>query len=113
MEDAVTQRIKLFFEKKQLSVNAASKKAGMNQTTLNRQLNGTNGLSVECLVSILQAFEGLSAEWLLRGTEPMELTNHVDEEIMKWRLAYSDLALENNQLKRELANLKGDTQSRA
>ncbi len=114
MEDAVTQRLKQFFKEKHLSINAASKMAGMNQTTLNRQLNGTNGLSIECLEAILQAFADLSAEWLLRGTEPMNLTDTpADDEVMKWRLVCSDLALENNRLKHELDVLKGDSQNRA
>lgn len=45
----------------------------MNQTTLNRQLNGTNGLSCDCLQAIVTAFTALSTEWLLRGEGPMEI----------------------------------------
>ena len=81
MEDIVSQRIKSFFNEKHLSINAASKKVGMNQTTLNRQLNGTNGLSCDCLQSILTAFPDLSAEWLFRGIGSMENKFNPDAEL--------------------------------
>ena len=102
----VTQRIKEYFKEKHLSINAASKLAGMNQTTLNRQLNGTNGLSCECLAAIVAAFDELSAEWLLRGKGSMGLTiDKTDEEL---QAVCIDQAKEILRLKLRVAELEGE-----
>jgi transcriptional regulator with XRE-family HTH domain len=39
------------------SVRAIAEKAGLDQSTLNRQLNGTNGLRVETVVAICRAYD--------------------------------------------------------
>ncbi|GAB7122220.1 transcriptional regulator [Bacteroides fragilis] len=43
----------------------------MRETTLNGKLNGTRGLDLDTLKSIITHFEDLSAEWLLRGEGEM------------------------------------------
>lgn len=52
-----------------------SKEIGIVQTTLNRQLNGTTVLSNSVVNAVLHRFPELSAEWLLRGKEPMYLAD--------------------------------------
>ncbi len=106
MEDIVIQRIKSFFNEKHLSINAASKKAGMNQTTLNRQLNGTNGLSCDCLQSIVTAFPELSTEWLLRGNGAME--NNGSSHDAELEAVCIDQAKEILRLKMKIAELEGE-----
>ena len=106
MENVVIQRLKRFFEAKHLSVNAASKMAGINQTTLNRQLIGRMGLNFDSVYAILVAFDKLSAEWLIRGSGPMELDGSDSDPELK--AVCIDQAKEILQLKLRIAELEGE-----
>ncbi len=54
-----------------LSTRAFALKCGIAQNTLNRQLNGVRELSLVTVNSILDTFEEISSEWLLRGKGEM------------------------------------------
>ena len=76
MEEIVKQRVVEFINSTGLSVLAFSKTIGVPQTTLNQQLKGraekkNSSISVSVLALILASYPMLSAEWLLRGKEPM------------------------------------------
>lgn len=71
MENAVLQRIKKFVKIKNLSVNAFSKAINMEQPTVNNYFLERRGISFEIIDKMLTTFPELSAEWLLRGIEPM------------------------------------------
>lgn len=71
MEEIVIQRIAQVLEDKKLSVNQFSKEIGMEQTTVNRQLNGQRGLSLAVVYAILHKYPEISAEWLIRGNGTM------------------------------------------
>ena len=76
MEEIVKQRVIDFISSTGLSVLAFSKTIGVPQTTLNQQLKGRSDrkntqISISVVALILESYPMLSAEWLLRGKEPM------------------------------------------
>lgn len=71
MEHAVVRRIKLLFEKKNINANKFGNKNDAAIRRYQRQLKGESSLSLEFIVDIIDAFEDLSAEWLLRGEGEM------------------------------------------
>lgn len=93
MESIISQRIRLIAENYGLSISSLSKKIGIAQQTLNRQVVGENTMSFKTIETILCCFPDISAEWLLRGEGNMlksftpshapsstkELTIYIDE----------------------------------
>ena len=73
MKEVVLQRVKDFIEKKGVSKNAFAKSLGMEQTTVNNQLIGKRGMSIDLILSFLHNYPDISAEWLLRGNGEMFL----------------------------------------
>lgn len=67
----INQRIRKVLKDKDLSVAAFNREAGIEQTTLNRQLNGGSKVSVGTIKAFLHRFKDVSAEWLLRGVGDM------------------------------------------
>lgn len=67
-------RIKEIITYSGLSDRAFALKCGMAQNTLNRQLNGVRELSLTTINAILNTFEDISSEWLLRGKGEMLLS---------------------------------------
>lgn len=56
------------------SVNKFAAALGLRQTTLNDQINGKGKISAAVIIALLSAHPDISAEWLLRGTGSMLLT---------------------------------------
>lgn len=50
-----------------MSITAFSKDVGINQTTVNKQLNGSAKVSIETIKAFFTRFPRISAEWLLKG----------------------------------------------
>lgn len=71
MEKQVLQRIKDIISSKKISARFFSEQIGISQTTLNNQLLNKRGLSLEVCLAVLNRFEDISAEWLMRGTGTM------------------------------------------
>lgn len=69
----INQRIRKVLKDKDLSVAAFSREAGIEQTALNRQLNGGSKVSVGTIKAFLLKFKDVSAEWLLRGVAAVRL----------------------------------------
>lgn len=67
----MTNRIKEIITYSGLSDRAFAIKCGIAQNTLNRQLNGVRELSLSTVNAILNTFEDVSSEWLLRGKGTM------------------------------------------
>lgn len=67
----INRRIKKVLADKSLSVAAFGRETGIEQTTLNRQLNGGSKVSVGTIKAFLHRFKDVSAEWLLRGVGDM------------------------------------------
>ena len=66
IKEAIIQRIKEIIENKSLSESQFSKLISANQKTINQQLKGERGISIDTILSILSSFEHISSEWLLR-----------------------------------------------
>lgn len=75
MKEAIIQRIKEIIENKSLSESQFSKLISANQKTINQQLKGERGISIDTILSILSSFEQISSEWLLRGEGSMFRSN--------------------------------------
>lgn len=71
MKNTVLQRIIDFSESRFLSKKKFAEAIGMEQTTVNNQLIGKRGLSIDLVLSVLDTFKDVSAEWLLRGKGEM------------------------------------------
>lgn len=54
-----------------LSVRAFAVKCGIPQPTLDKQIKGLRGVSLETTVSVLHTFPEISGEWLTRGVGDM------------------------------------------
>lgn len=64
-----------------LSTRALAIKCGINQPTLDRMLKGINALNLNCVVSILNSFPDISAEWLMRGSGAMLISSAPSQDI--------------------------------
>lgn len=122
MIERVIEIVKL----KAKSVREFAESVGIKQVTLNQQLNGDRKLSLDTVLSVLNSFEDISAEWLLRGEGEMYKTisenknNNIDESqyvsIKKYETIVNlfgqtaaelkEMALENKKLYDEIRNLK-------
>ena len=83
MKEFVLQRINELISHSKLSKNAFANKISMEQTTVNNQLIGKRGISIDLILNILLAFPEVSSEWLLRGEGSMiknenNITRHDD-----------------------------------
>ena len=67
IKEAIIQRIKKIIKNKSLSESQFSKLISANQKTINQQLKGERGISIDTILGILSSFEHISSEWLLRG----------------------------------------------
>ena len=64
-------RIKEVIAYYKLTDRAFAIKCGIKQKTLSRQLNGVSEISVPTINAILDNYDDISAEWLLRGKGEM------------------------------------------
>ena len=67
------QRIKAYIDDNHISLNALAKTLNMNQSTVLRQVKGEQTLSSTLVENFLKAYPRVSAEWLMRGVESIEL----------------------------------------
>ena len=72
MKEIVLQRINEIISYSKLNKSKFAKDIGMEQTTVNNQLIGKRGLSIDLVLSVLASFPDISAEWLLRGEGEMK-----------------------------------------
>lgn len=73
------ERIKKIIECKSKSVREFSMLINVKQVTLNQQITETRGLSLDIVTAILNSFEDISAEWLMRGKGEMFLSEKSEE----------------------------------
>ncbi len=74
-EFAIKQRVQQVFAECKITVNRFAILSGLNQKTINDQINGTAKIGAVTLSALLAYRPDLSAEWLLRGTGDMLITN--------------------------------------
>ena len=76
MEISINQRIKEIIESSGKTVNSYASTIGVSQPTLKACVDGSNNPSFDTLQKILKGNPIISAEWLMRGTGNMLLTEH-------------------------------------
>lgn len=79
MKEDVLSRVLEIYKKKSTSETQFAKQIGANQKTINQQLKGERSLSLDTVLLIINAFEDVSAEWLLRGTETTSIYPRIKE----------------------------------
>ena len=104
MESPIYQRVKLFIKSKHFSVSELADMLNMKPSTLGGKLNGSRELDLLTLESIIIKFSSLSAEWLLRGDGPMEITEFTPDPELK--AVCIDQAKEIYRLKQRIAELE-------
>lgn len=67
-------RIKAIIIHYKFTDRAFALQCGIKQNTLSRQLSGVSEISTSTILSILDKFEDISSEWLLRGKGSMLLS---------------------------------------
>lgn len=75
-KDSVLHRINEFREYSGISKSTLAASIGVEQTTLNNQLIGKRGLSLDTIIALLSSFSELSSEWLLRDRGDMFLKKY-------------------------------------
>lgn len=70
-EIAIKQRVQQVFAECKITVNRFALQSGLNQKTINDQINGTAKIGAVTLCALLAYRPDLSAEWLLRGEGSM------------------------------------------
>ena len=73
---SVLHRINELREYTAMSKSTLAASIGVEQTTLNNQLIGKRGLSLDTILAILSSFSELSSEWLLRDRGDMFLRKY-------------------------------------
>ena len=119
-------RIKEVIALSGLSDRAFAIKCGIKQNTLSRQLGGVSEVSASTINAILDNYEEISAEWLLRGKGSMLLQKeetepgmdklksivytiaNLQDEVNEKTMLTQRLLEENQKLKGELAMLKNE-----
>ena len=119
-------RIKEVIALSGLSDRAFAIECGIKQNTLSRQLGGVSEVSASTINAILDNYEEISAEWLLRGKGSMLLQKeetepgmdklksivytiaNLQDEINEKTMLTQRLLEENQKLKGELAMLKNE-----
>lgn len=76
MNSSVNQRFSAILKEKAKSISEFSRLIGVGQTTLNGQLNGPRGVSLDTIIATLNTFDDLSAQWLLLGKGSMYVSEH-------------------------------------
>lgn len=122
MEDTIRQRIKHILSTKKSNPTKFSSGDTAMQKRLSRQLNGGAAITFETISNILSSFPDISAEWLLRGKEPMfntesetsdikagdmqkvyeTVVGDKDEQIEKLKAEINQLIGENNIMREQL-----------
>ena len=112
----VNQKIREIITVYNLSDNAFAKKIGVTQSVIGSMFQKNTEPSAKVIKLTLKAFPDISSEWLMRGKEPMLLSNIVDENtermaslvdtISTLTSVVKDKDARIKQLEMELANLK-------
>lgn len=89
MEATVYQRIKAYIDDNRISLNALAKTLNMNQSTVLRQVKGEQTLSSTLVENFLKAYPDVSAEWLMRGVEPIEVGKTAEYVAEKTSIEYA------------------------
>lgn len=74
-EKGVKNRLRTALDAYNENPTSLAKRFGVNQKTLNNQINGDTSMSLSTILLIAEALPEISLEWLLRGKGEMSLTS--------------------------------------
>lgn len=98
-------RIKTLVNAKARSVREFAELIGVKQVILNQQVVGDRKLSLDVILAILNSFEDISAEWLLRGVGNMyknaEASTDSEEEDSEEDKFYKDIIFTYQEMTKE------------
>lgn len=80
MKEIILEKIRRIQQNEKMSVTAFAKKIGMDQVTVNNQFLGKRSLSLDTVINVVNAFPGVSAEWLLRDIGEMDEQSSIIKE---------------------------------
>ncbi len=106
MENSVNQRVVIFAKSHNISNKALSGHLNINEKTLGHKLSGHSKIDIDTILTLLDTFKDLSAEWLLRGTGPMERCD--DSTDAELKAMYIEQGREIFRLKQRIAELEGE-----
>lgn len=86
MTSDVRNRIQQVLDHKKVTVNSLAVKYGENQSKLSKQIKFTTTISLDTILLLLNEFQDLSAEWLLRGTGEMFIDMESDASSIESRI---------------------------
>lgn len=78
MEKTVKQRIRDILQKFGSNPTQLAKMYNLNQKTVHNQINENTQLSASIILLILKTYPDISAEWLLRGTGSMIVSENTE-----------------------------------
>lgn len=106
LEMSVNKRVMAFIKNKSITIKSLALQIGVNEKTLGNKLVGRIRIDLDTVLALLTTYDSLSAEWLFRGKEPMELgAPSPDSELEAVCL---DQAKEILRLKQRIAELEGE-----
>lgn len=77
-EENIKQRIQAILATRGLNPTNLARLSGVNQKTLNNQINSNTALSVSTILLIIEAIPDISTEWLFKGKGQMFVEKEVD-----------------------------------
>lgn len=87
------ERVKQLIDCKSKSVREFSSMINVKQVTLNQQITGSRSLSLDVVTAILNSFEDVSAEWLMRGKGEMFLSDETANSTSSDNISGDDIRL--------------------
>lgn len=87
------ERVKQLIDCKSKSVREFSSMINVKQVTLNQQITGSRSLSLDVVTAILNSFEDVSAEWLMRGKGEMLLSDDAEISTLSDNISEDDVRL--------------------
>lgn len=85
------ERVKQLIDCKSKSVREFSSMINVKQVTLNQQITGSRSLSLDVVTAILNSFEDVSAEWLMRGKGEMFLLDEIENSTSSDNISGDDI----------------------
>lgn len=71
MED-ITDRVKKIMEDNKLSSSQMADRIGVQRSAISHIISGRNKPSLDFILKVLESFENVSSDWLLKGQETSE-----------------------------------------
>ena len=79
----ITERLEALRRHYNLSARGPADRLDQRPSTVVNYCNGSQPPKLEFIEHVLQLFPEVSAEWLIRGKEPMLVTEHPDLAVLK------------------------------